>query len=207
MSTPNRTLSQQQFQAKLAWGQLAETDIAAWLMSRGAKLLPAYDIEYDSGKGPRLFGKDFQAATPDFLIWRQGKSLWIEAKHKTVFTWRYTNARKGLSAERCWETGIDYHHWLDYGRIQQETGMPVWLLFLHRSDCPHPRDLQRGSPPQCPVGLFGKDIDSLSHEQSFSHIDPGTNRIKNNGRHGMIYWPLCSLDFIAELRDVVGEVE
>jgi len=111
-----------QFADNLAFGQIGESAIARWLRRRGSSVLPAYEKEINSGKGPRLFTPDAQLVTPDLFIfpWLE----FIEAKHKSVFTW-YHRSRK-------WCTGIDLHHYRDYLKTQQQTKRRVWLLFLHR---------------------------------------------------------------------------
>lgn len=193
--SPNRALAQERvFQSQLAFGQIAETDIARWLLQRGNVLLPIYEKEIDTGKGPRVFfsGGDFVA--PDFLVLRGGDRIyWIEAKHKTVFTWHRKTHR--------WTTGIDRHHYQQYCKVRDMLGFPVWLLFLHESSIPDPRDLRFGCPNECPTGLFGGDLDWLRMAENHEH--------PNHGRSGMVYWaylnneePWKSLKEIATLEEV-----
>ena len=186
MVSPGRVLSEQEFQARLAFGQAAETTIARWLRRRGAAILPIYDIEYDDGKGPRLFGGGYQVAAPDLLIWSKGGTLWCETKHKSVWTW--------YRKEQRWETGINLNHYDDYQVVAQQTGLPVWLLFLHRQDLPDIRDRQLGSPGRCPVGLFGGRLDELRKMES--------HRLNRHGRHGMVYWAHSTLALLASLDEV-----
>lgn len=184
----NQSLSQSSFQRQLAFGQVAETLIAKWIISKGGIILPIYDIEYETGKGPRVFEKNgLQYAAPDLLVWKSDKkAVWCEIKHKTVFSW-YRRLQQ-------WETGIDLNHWKAYQKVAQKTGMPVWLFFLHRSDRPSPRDLQYNCPPRCPVGLFGNQLDDLL--TSTSHTS------NQHGRHGMIYWAESDLQCLAELDEI-----
>jgi hypothetical protein len=47
------------FQKRLAFGQIAETAIAQWIMrARGGVVLPIYEVEHDTGKGPRVFSAE-----------------------------------------------------------------------------------------------------------------------------------------------------
>lgn len=187
----NAALSRVAFQQNLAFGQLAETDIARWLMRvRGASLLPIYDIEYDTGKGPRVFAPNRQLVAPDLLVFSDGRILWIEAKHKTVFSWHRKTAR--------WVTGIDRHHYRNYLAVAQLFGLPVWILFLHKSDKPHHRDREHGCPDACPVGLFGGDVDSLKDSINHEH--------DNHGVSGMVYWAHDTLKLLATVNDVCGAV-
>jgi hypothetical protein len=171
------------FEAQLTQGQLGETIIANWLKSRGSWLLPAYEKEIDTGKGPRLFGAGKQLVTPDFFAFPSLQ--FIEAKHKTVFSWHHKT--------KTWCTGIDLHHYEDYQEVQRNTARPVWLLFLHRRSVPDTADLNGrddcpecglagGSccPPECPTGLFGRPLSFL--------VDNEHHRDRRWGRHGMIYW-------------------
>ncbi len=184
MSVAQKRSSDLAFQKNLAFGQMAETAIARWLISRGAIVLPIYDIEYDTGKGPRLFSADMKLVAPDLLVWNKRQFLWIEAKHKSVFTW---SRRHGH-----WQTGIDLKHWRDYQKVSQRTGCDIWLLFLHRCSRPDFRDREY-CPPECPTGLFGGTIERLT--ETFSHED------MRHGRSGMIYWNHKSLHAIASLKE------
>lgn len=202
MNTPNRTLSREAFNKALAFGQMAETDIAKWLLARGHKLLPGYDIEYNSGKGPRLFSSQFQLVTPDFLAWCDGRILWIEAKHKSTFTWHFKSAMKGKPQDQCWQTGIDLHHWNSYQRVAKETGLPVWILFLHRTSQSRLEDMRHGAPRECPTGLFGEEITKLV--KTFDHTDSPKNGAKNHSKYGMVYWTQSVLKKLAELYQVIA---
>src|SRR5690606_24110330 len=77
------------FARSLSVGQLGESQIAQWLNRRGWAVLPVYDVEMNTGKGPRLFAPDDKLIALDMFAFHPSKraALWIEAKHKTVFTW------------------------------------------------------------------------------------------------------------------------
>lgn len=56
------------FEAKLAEGRVGEGLIASYLRSRGANILPVYEIEQPNGKGPRVFSADNrQLVAPDMF--------------------------------------------------------------------------------------------------------------------------------------------
>jgi len=168
------------FAKQLQFGKAAEQDIALWLRGRGSSLIPVYEKIIEEGKGPQVFLPEDSLIAPDFLEWRNGKVRWIEAKHKTAFSWhRLTNR---------WVTGIDLHHYLDYLRVSELTPWPVWILFLQRGGA------AKDSPSESPVGLFGNDIAYLrSHEN---------HRSMRHGKGGMVYWAIDSLRFIAPINEV-----
>lgn len=173
------------FQKNLAFGQIAESDIARWLRNRGAVILPVYDIEYDTGKGPRLFapgGK--QIVAPDLYVFpKNGGACWVEAKHKTVFSWYRIGS--------YWVTGIDLHHYREYRIVRERLGRELWLMFLHRSDVPGTRDLPY-APGPCPTGLFAGELQRLIACESHTS--------DRWGNHGMVYWAESSLQLLATLK-------
>lgn len=172
------------FQENLAVGQMGESAIAKWCISRGNSVLPVYEKQIDTGKGPQLFTANGQFVAPDMFV--MPSMHWIEAKHKSHFTW-YRKARR-------WVTGIDLHHYKSYLRVQEISRRPVWLLFLHRDPTPHPRDQQHGCPPRCPIGLFGNGLTFLSQNKS--------HESGNWGRHGMIYWAHSDLKMLATIEQI-----
>lgn len=193
--SPSRQLAAGDFQKQLAFGQLAETDIARWLLAQGRTLLPIYDIEYPTGKGPRLFTKGRQIVAPDLLVWGPKGLCWIEAKHKTVFSWHGTTRR--------WTTGIDKRHWNEYLHVRDRLSIPVWLLFLHSQSTPDRKDIARflSCPPSCPVGLFGEEISTLKHTINH-HCAASPSGNGGWGRSGMVYWAHETLRLLASLEEV-----
>jgi len=151
-------------------------------------VLPIYDIEYDTGKGPRIFGSDGGLVAPDLLVINHNGVLWIEAKHKTVFTWHRNTKR--------WTTGIDRNHYEQYLKVQDAIGWPVWLLFLHRCSTPDVRD-RRYCPEKCPTGLFGQQLSILKKKENHRH--------GNWGPSGMVYWWHESLRELASIEAVNGQ--
>lgn len=174
------------FQKQLGFGQIAETDIARWLISRSNMVLPVYDIEYDTGKGPRLFGAAAPVVAPDLLVFGPRGTIWVEAKHKSVFTWHRKTQQ--------WTTGIDLRHYTDYLAVQDSIELEVWLLFLHGCSVPAAIDRKFPSCPElCPVGLFGNSITRLR--------DCESHRSEKWAR-GMVYWSEQSLKRLASLEEV-----
>ena len=186
MSVSN-ALASTAFERQLAFGQIAETQIAMWVISRGNLVLPIYDVEIKTGKGPRLFGGDNkELVAPDLLVMSSGGVYWLEAKHKTVFSW--------YRKDRRWVTGIDIRHYLDYRKVAQQSPWEVWLLFLHRTETPWDSDIKHGCPEKCPVGLFGNTLAYLSDRES--------HRSDRHGRTGMVYWAADKLKRLATLDEI-----
>jgi hypothetical protein len=165
------------FAAQLNYGQMGESRIARWLRAHGFTVLPVYEKEISTGKGPQLFSLDNSLIAPDMLAFRGKTVKWIEAKHKTVFSWYRIGNR--------WVTGIDQKHYNDYIKVALISPWPVWLLFLHEN-----ANTAEG-PGNCPTGLFGQELLWLADHES--------HRSDKWGKSGMVYWahatlrPLCSL--------------
>lgn len=185
------------FDSQLAYGKVAESYIAKWLIYRGNAVMPAYQIEKDAGKGPQLFTGKGGFVAPDIVAFTSRGVIWIEAKHKTVWSWHRNTQR--------WTTGIDLRHYEDYQRVARHTNLPVWLVFYHSTDKPAQRDVERGCPTKCPVGLFGGEIFKLTKTEN--HRAPGLNIARDgnigHGRSGMVYWSFNSLKLLATKDEVM----
>jgi hypothetical protein len=172
------------FESNLARGQVGESRIAHWMMGRGQNVMPVYELELDTGKGPRFLTPEGPLVAPDMFI--MPAMIWAEAKHKTVFSWHRITG--------CWVTGIDISHYEEYQKVEERSRNPVWLLFLHAHSQPSDDDIKMGCPPTCPTGLFGERLTFLVTRENHRHT--------NWGRHGMVYWaapPLRRLAAIEEL--------
>lgn len=172
------------FQSSLDYGKAGESAIASWLRRRGFCVLPVYEKIIHEGKGPQLYMVDGELIAPDLLVFTGTKTMWIEAKHKTAFTWHRLTGQ--------WVTGIDLRHYADYCRVAQETPWPVWLLFLH--DGGQAKD----SPPNSPAGLFGHNLRYLQENEHHRH--------DNWGRSGMVYWAHDKLRLVATLEEVYDAI-
>jgi hypothetical protein len=154
------------FEHDLAQGKVGESEIARWLMARGKHVLPVYEIEKGQYAGPALYTSSGECiVAPDILAFNESQVVWIEAKHKSAFTWHRITKR--------FVTGIDAHHFRQYLKISELVDWPVWLLFLHRNGT------AKDSPPG-PSGLYGGEIKRLSSCINHTH--------KNWGKEGMVYW-------------------
>lgn len=168
------------FETSLQEGRVGESRIATWLRSRGWHVVPVYEIEKHTGKGPRLFAPKKKLIAPDMLVFNAQKTLWIEAKHKEAFTWHRNT--------QAWVTGIDLYYYKDYLEIAESTPFPVWLLFLQRGG--HAKD----SPDTSPSGLYGGDLRELKQTEH--------HRFGNYGKGGMVYWSIDALRLLAALAEL-----
>lgn len=171
------------FEDCLIIGTAGESAIAKWMRKRGDYVLPVYEKIIDNGKGPRLYTPSGELIAPDILAMTSKGITWIEAKHKSGFTW--------YRAKSVWETGIDLKHYFDYIKIAKSLPYPVFLLFLQAGeatkDCPHDKS---------PAGLYGGEILSLSKKES--------HRSDRHGSTGMVYWEISALKKYAEYSDVIN---
>lgn len=174
------------FEQTLARGRVGESVISRWLQSRGHLVFPAYEVEIGTGKGPQLFSASGDLVLPDVLAFKGRTIHWVEAKHKTCFTWHRNTGR--------WTTGIDLRHYEEYQEVSARTSLPVWLMFWHPKSTPNPRDVDHGCPPECPTGLFGNEIGILTQREN--------HRSDRWGRSGMVYWAVQSLRLIAPATDL-----
>lgn len=168
------------FDDALYYGKIGESLIGNWLRKRGNWVLPVYEKQDDDKKGPRLFLPEGELIAPDMLVLGD-TVLWMEAKHKTAFSWHRRTER--------WVTGIDMDYYQDYLRIHDESPFPVWLMFVQKGG--HAKD----SPEQSPSGLYGNSLSVL--RERISH------RSDNYGHGGMIYWAETTLKKFATLEELL----
>jgi len=165
------------FQEQLQIGKTGESLIASYFKKRGYNVLPVYDKTDVDFKGPQLFLADGNSlVAPDMLVFKGEKVYWVEAKHKSAFTW-YRKSKQ-------WLTGIDVKHFEQYLKVSETTPWPVWILFLHRNGT------AKDTPPGMisPTGLFGAEIQYLKIYEHHRH--------ENWGKGGMVYWAHESLKLI-----------
>jgi len=174
------------FKTQLEEGKIGESVIASWLKSRGYNVLPVYEKEISEFKGPTLFTfDDKDIICPDIFVFNNKKSFWVEAKHKTAFSWHRNTER--------WVTGIDLKHYSHYLEIANKySRWPVFLLFLHREGVAKDTPIGMVSP----TGLYGEDILFLEKHENHRH--------KNHGNSGMVYWNEETLKKYTELDNIIG---
>lgn len=177
--------SNDSFDSKLKLGKIGEGYIARWLRRKGYHVLPVYEKEIHTGKGPILYqaiGSPLIA--PDMLVFKNyDRVSWIEAKTKSAFTWHRKTER--------WVTGIDLHHYEQYLKVAELSPWPVYLLFLQL------KGQAKDSPPNCPTGLYGGKLKILQERENHRH--------DNWGKRGMVYWAEGKLTKFAKLGAVIQQ--
>lgn len=171
------------FDDTLRFGQAGESAIARWLRGRGYTVMPIYEKLIDDKQGPRLFlPNNRRLIAPDMLVWNKRAAFFVEAKHKSAFSW--------YRIGNTWVTGIDLRHYHEY-LLLDDLGPPrVILMFLHRGG------RAKDSPPDSPRGLFGGWLHDLRKKES--------HRSPKHGPSGMVYWSKDSLKLLATLDEVEG---
>jgi len=162
------------FAESLERGRVGESRIAQFFKDKGYNVLPVYELETDTGKGPQLFTPRKGLIAPDMLVFKADKGtdkcFWVEAKHKTAFSWHRNTSR--------WVTGIDLRHYRDYCEVDECTPWSVWLMFWQRGG-------QAKDSPPSPAGLYGNTLEYLRQHENHRHA--------NWGQSGMVYWNINSL--------------
>ena len=70
-----------QFKQALATGKTGESNIAQWLIAKGNKILPVYEIAEGQYKGPTLYSQAGSLIAPDMLVFdKTGNVTWLEIK-------------------------------------------------------------------------------------------------------------------------------
>lgn len=157
------------FQQSLNRGLAVESVVARFLRAQGFTIVPAYEKQQGSGKGPQVFTPEGELVAPDLQIMRDGKLMWVEVKDKSVFTWHRLSKR--------WMTGIDKRHHGDYCKIADIYQCHAYVFFFHQNPMPSASDLGHGCPTQCPTGLFRVDLNVAPEHVSDKW-----------GSGGMVYW-------------------
>lgn len=170
------------FTNMLEFGQAGESVIARWLRSKGNFVMPVYEKIVDTGKGPQLFTPSEQLIAPDLFVFKGMGAYWVEAKHKTAFSWHRISSR--------WVTGIDVRHYEHYLKVDAQTPWPVWLVFFHEGGC------AKDSPLESPSGLFGNTLRFLARNVN--------HKSDLWGKTGMVYWARDKLKLLASLKELKG---
>lgn len=101
-------------------GKQGEAFVRAWLKRQGFYIVPTSLIV--TGGAPMLEGSLRKHILPDVLA-AKGTPRWVEIKTKSKSTPNQKRRRN--------ETGIPLRHWEAYKAVQEHTGIPGFLCFLH----------------------------------------------------------------------------
>lgn len=105
-------------------GRTVEEGIARIMMKCGWRVNPTYAYSGEEGnKAPKaLFIGGPEYVLPDLMVMRDGVTRWVEVKAKTK-----ANYRRDAN---YFEHGVDFDNWLDYQRIEDESGNAVYLCIF-----------------------------------------------------------------------------
>ena len=118
-----------EFSERLAFGEDGEHLVARFLMSRGVVLSPLYQFQNHDRAPVALWevdGAQVSGVLPDLACWNKGRAFFAEVKRKTRWV-HWEGAR---------ETGFDQRLWREYRRIRTQSGVPVWVFFVHEQQEP-----------------------------------------------------------------------
>jgi hypothetical protein len=162
-----------------------ERQIARWIMSRGSHVLGVYDYSgANDDKAPKLeiVPPEGSLVLPDLLAARGGRSIWIEVKWKSHANWRRN--------EHEYQTGFNARLWNHYRRVQDRSGLPVYILFAHRGNDPE----APLTAPSC-EGIFSAKLRDL----------PDPRRSTDRERVHWVNWPIDVMKRIASYREVIAD--
>jgi len=164
-----------QFETQLAIGREYERKAAQWLQeSRSARILPVYDYTGSEGeKAPKLRSlvASESLVVPDLLICASGSTSWVEVKYKSKASLHVNTA--------TYETGLPLRLWLNYKHVQEVSGLPVEIIFIHRKEC----EIR---------GAMWNDLKPISRVYHGNAMSPG----------GMVFFPYYKIPLLASLDGV-----
>ena len=142
---------------------------------------------------PMLSGKKSSSIAPDSLVIGEGQTRWCEVKAKSEQTYYHLNKE--------WQTGIEQRHWNHYQQVEVESGIPVWLVFVHLKQV-----VNRDIPGF--VELENKVASALLSElrRSFRIADdPGT--LRSYGGQSMVFFDCKMFGVMESLDDLEEGIE
>lgn len=159
---------QTNFREQLAFGKEGEHEVAQYFMDRGFSALTLYQFD-DLKESPKIFSLADVTISPDLLIAKPGRVMWVEVKTK----------QRWIEYFGCLETGCNEYHYNSYVKVRQLTGIKSFIVFNHK---------------KCsPCGRFVIDIDK-AYSRRWNGLNSKTGA-KINGP--MILWRMDSLTQIA----------
>lgn len=110
------------FEEKIAFGNIAELEIAKILVEGGYFVIRSYDYvgKGENNKAPRMYGKIANLILPDLDACKEGKRTWIECKH-------YTDTPFNRKFQ-IFVHGIKLRHYKHYLEVEKVSGCAVMLF-------------------------------------------------------------------------------
>jgi len=117
-------LKQESFKVKLAFGKEGEHEVGEYMLNKGYSILPLY--QFNDDVAPQIFNAKTTITSPDLFVCGNNKYFWVEVKTKNRWI-------KYLADT---ETGCNYKHYIEYLKIAEITGLPVYIIFNHKDNDP-----------------------------------------------------------------------
>ena len=115
-----------EFQNSLAYGTQGEKEVATIFLNNGYSILPMYQFK-SLENSPKLFNETSEIISPDLIVFKNGKSLFVEVKKKTRWVKHFDTI----------ETGCDYRLYLQYLHTVNTTGLNLIMVFNHVDESPN----------------------------------------------------------------------
>ncbi|MFC1835352.1 hypothetical protein ACFL2Q_11555 [Thermodesulfobacteriota bacterium] len=167
------------FQQQLEFGREVEKRVARWFMLRSFHVLPVYDYtELQENKAPKLtaYITSDSLVSPDLQLAKAGCPLWLEVKYKQRADWTRLTRR--------YETGISLRLWDDYCQVEEITGIPVAIVFVHEKE----------------------DRAVIATMSQLKLLKPRTYTGYKMAAYGMIFFPFDQLNVLSSATDVIGDL-
>lgn len=118
-------------------GQEGEHIIADYLIKKGKMVVfPTY--QFAQTHAPFILGETGKWKFPDLVVFNNGKSVLGEfirfpvffAEVKTKTNWVH------FPTKETFETGLNTNLYFEYKEIENKTGVPVFIFFIHEKEMP-----------------------------------------------------------------------
>ena len=159
-------------QRSMIWGQLKDVLEAEARDRQGARTDLCPNLGEGSGRASERAADSL--VVPDLLVARGGLK-WVEVKYKARADFTHKTQRM--------ETGISLRLWQHYIRVEAETRIHVWLMFVHERESE----------------IVGNSVSQL---RQVERVYPG----RKMGRGGMVFFPCSGMKRIASLEQVRREL-
>jgi hypothetical protein len=166
-----------EFELRLAQGAQWEQAVSDWLRKpgHGISVLELFKYRHN-GQPPVFISIGDRIITPDMQVIGGGSSIYLEVKSKRRF------AKNPYTMKSM--TGIDLHHWKDYIRVQQESGIKVLIVFVHEETKEVRADF----------------VDVLDRHPEKDEVPKC-----RTGRGGMVFWPHDAPQLIGRINEASSE--
>jgi len=106
------------FEERLKFGKEGEDEVYKYLIQRGWNLIPVVPVNKDIGQ--RVYVLDSDYPSVDTIAFKNGKTRWIEVKHRAAPSFY----------QDTWTVGMSKYYFNSYYKMQQESSIPVYIFFL-----------------------------------------------------------------------------